>query len=54
MLGLADIGLEWDTAACQTARAAGHTTIQIDVAAHPTDPFKDRTTGLIASSPCQA
>ncbi|MET7384803.1 DNA cytosine methyltransferase [Streptomyces sp. NPDC005529] len=54
MLGLADVGLEWDTAACRTAHAAGHTTIQTDVAAYPTDPFKDRITGLIASPPCQA
>ncbi|MFJ4331374.1 MULTISPECIES: DNA cytosine methyltransferase [unclassified Streptomyces] len=54
MLGLTDIGLEWDAAACTTALAAGHATIQTDVATHPTDPFKDRTTGLIASPPCQA
>ncbi|MFJ9346223.1 DNA cytosine methyltransferase [Streptomyces sp. NPDC101237] len=54
MLGLTDTGLEWDTAACQTARAAGHATIQTDVATHPTGPFKDRVTGLIASPPCQA
>ncbi|MFC8308164.1 DNA cytosine methyltransferase [Streptomyces olivaceus] len=54
MLGLTDIGLEWDAAACTTAFAAGHATIQTDVAAHPTDSFKDRITGLIASPPCQA
>ncbi|MCM2512733.1 DNA cytosine methyltransferase [Streptomyces griseoincarnatus] len=54
MLGLADIGLELDSAACRTAHAAGHTTIQADVAAYPTDPFKDQITGLIASPPCQA
>ncbi|MGW1363255.1 DNA cytosine methyltransferase [Streptomyces chartreusis] len=54
LLGLADIGLEWDTAACQTAHAAGHTTIQTDVATYPTAPFTDRITGLIASPPCQA
>ncbi|MFC8780049.1 DNA cytosine methyltransferase [Streptomyces nigra] len=54
MLGLTDIGLEWDAAACTTALAAGHATIQTDVAAHPTDSFKDRITGLIASPPCQA
>ncbi|MEU5311889.1 DNA cytosine methyltransferase [Streptomyces sp. NPDC021562] len=54
MLGLADIGLEWDPAACQTARAAGHATIQADVATYPTGPFQDRITGLIASPPCQA
>ncbi|MFJ9040425.1 DNA cytosine methyltransferase [Streptomyces sp. NPDC102406] len=54
LLGLADIGLEWDTAACRTAHAAGHVTIQTDVAAYPTDPFKGRIAGLIASPPCQA
>lgn len=54
LLGLSDIGLEWDTAACRTARAAGHLTVQTDVAAYPTAPFADRTAGLIASPPCQA
>ncbi|MER7204721.1 DNA cytosine methyltransferase [Streptomyces sp. CB01635] len=54
MLGLADIGLEWDAAACRTAHAAGHATIQTDVATYPTAPFKDRIAGLIASAPCQA
>jgi DNA (cytosine-5)-methyltransferase 1 len=54
MLGLSDIGLEWDTAACRTAHAAGHPVIQTDVAAYPTAPFADRITGLIASPPCQA
>lgn len=53
MLGLADTGLELDTAACQTAHAAGHATLQTDVAAYPTDLFT-RVTGLIASPPCQA
>ncbi|MFD5566599.1 DNA cytosine methyltransferase [Streptomyces cadmiisoli] len=54
LLGLADIGLEWDTAACRTAHAAGHLTMQTDVAQYPTAPFTGRTTGLIASPPCQA
>ncbi|MFS4103824.1 DNA cytosine methyltransferase [Streptomyces sp. PD-S100-1] len=54
MLGLADVGLEWDTAACRTAHAAGHATIQTDVAAYPTAPFAGRVKGLIASPPCQA
>ncbi|MFF7130354.1 DNA cytosine methyltransferase [Streptomyces sp. NPDC008240] len=54
MLDLTDIGLEWDTAACRTARAAGHLTVQCDVAAYPTAPFAGRITGLIASPPCQA
>ncbi|MYS72381.1 DNA cytosine methyltransferase [Streptomyces sp. SID5926] len=54
LLGLADVGLEWDTAACRTAHAAGHLTVQTDVAAYPTEPFASRVTGLIASPPCQA
>ncbi|MCO4699330.1 hypothetical protein LRR80_05424 [Streptomyces sp. RO-S4] len=53
-LGLSDVGLEIDTAACDTARAAGHSTIQTDVAAYPTAPFIGRTRGLLASPPCQA
>jgi DNA (cytosine-5)-methyltransferase 1 len=54
LLGLSDVGLEWDTAACKTAHAAGHPVIQCDVAQYPTAPFADRITGLIASPPCQA
>jgi len=54
LLGLTDVGLEWDTAACKTAHAAGHPVIQCDVAQYPTAPFADRITGLIASPPCQA
>ncbi|MGA5035134.1 DNA cytosine methyltransferase [Streptomyces cellulosae] len=54
LLGLADIGLEWDTAACRTAHAAGHPVIQCDVAQYPTAPFAGRIRGLIASPPCQA
>jgi DNA (cytosine-5)-methyltransferase 1 len=53
-LGLRDIGLEWDTAACRTAAAAGHLTIQTDVAAYPTAPFEGRARKVIASPPCQA
>jgi DNA (cytosine-5)-methyltransferase 1 len=54
MIGLTDIGLEWDSAACKTAHAAGHLTVQTDVAMYPTAPFAGRITGLIASPPCQA
>ncbi|MFF0864208.1 DNA cytosine methyltransferase [Nonomuraea sp. NPDC003560] len=52
-LRLREVGLEWDTAACLTRRAAGHATIQCDVAAYPTEPFKDLIAGLGSSSPCQ-
>ncbi|NUV57694.1 DNA cytosine methyltransferase [Streptomyces coelicolor] len=54
MLGLTDIGLEWDWSACKTAYAAGHPVIQCDVAQYPTQPFAGRNKGLIASPPCQA
>ncbi|MGW7630537.1 DNA cytosine methyltransferase [Streptomyces griseoincarnatus] len=54
MLGLSDIGLEWDWSACKTAHAAGHPVIQCDVAQYPTAPFAGRIRGLIASPPCQA
>lgn len=53
-LGLTDIGLEWDTPACKTRAAAGHLTVQCDIATYPTEPFTGRVTGLIASPPCQA
>lgn len=53
-LGLTDIGLEWDTAACQTRAKAGHVTVQFDVAQYPTRPFAGRIRGFIASPPCQA
>ncbi|CQR59195.1 DNA cytosine methyltransferase [Streptomyces leeuwenhoekii] len=53
MLGLADIGLEWDSAAARTAHAAGHLGIQCDVAQYPTRPFAGRIKGKISSPPCQ-
>ncbi|MFJ4808537.1 DNA cytosine methyltransferase [Streptomyces longwoodensis] len=54
MLGLADIGLEWDEAACATRKTAGLETKQCDVAQYLTSEFAGRITGLIASPPCQA
>lgn len=54
LLGLRDVGLEWDTAACKTRAAAGHLTIQCDVAQYPTEPFKGRAKKQIWSPPCQA
>jgi len=53
-LGLTEVGLEWDDAACRTRAAAGHPVIRTDVALYPTRPFKNRLKGLIASAPCQA
>lgn len=51
MLGLADFGIEWDEAACATRAAAGHQTIQADVAA--LDPAEFSCWGFIGSPPCQ-
>ena len=54
LLGRSDVvGLEWDAAACKTAKAAGHARIRCDVATYPTEPFTG-IEGLIASPPCQA
>ncbi|WP_413115465.1 DNA cytosine methyltransferase [Streptomyces sp. CY1] len=54
VLGMGDVGLEWDEWACKTRAAAGQLTIQTDVALYPTWPWVGRTRGLIASPPCQA
>lgn len=52
MLGLDDIGIEWDDAACRTAVAAGFMTIRANVATYPTEPFVGKVDGFIASPPC--
>ena len=44
-------GIEWDTEACETARAAGHERTQADVSALNAHHFRD-TDGIIASPPC--
>ncbi|MFD7517416.1 DNA cytosine methyltransferase [Streptomyces niveus] len=54
VLGVRDVGLEWDPWACRTRSAAGQLTIRTDVAMYPTWPWVGRTYGLIASPPCQA
>ncbi|MFJ6783578.1 DNA cytosine methyltransferase [Streptomyces yangpuensis] len=54
VLGVRDVGLEWDAWACRTRAAAGQLTIRTDVAMYPTWPLVSRTAGLIASPPCQA
>ncbi|MEU3188395.1 DNA cytosine methyltransferase [Streptomyces sp. NPDC006923] len=54
VLGVRDVGLEWDTWACRTRAAAGQSTIRTDVARYPARVFAGRTLGLIASPPCQA
>jgi DNA (cytosine-5)-methyltransferase 1 len=54
LLGLRDVGLEFDLAACRTRKAAGHLAIQCDVSQYPTVPFKEKSRGQIWSPPCQA
>ncbi|MCX4632879.1 DNA cytosine methyltransferase [Streptomyces sp. NBC_01443] len=54
VLGIRDVGLEWDAWACRTRAAAGQLTIRTDVAVYPTWPLVGRTAGVIASPPCQA
>lgn len=54
VLGVRDVGLEWDRWACKTRAAAGQLTVRTDVAMYPTWPWVGRTRGLIASPPCQA
>lgn len=52
MLGMTDVGLEWDEAACKTRAAAGHTTVRVDVSAFVLAPLVGRTWGAIFSPPC--
>jgi DNA (cytosine-5)-methyltransferase 1 len=51
-LGLHDVGLEWDQAACETRAAAGHTTIRVDVSSFVLGPLIGRVWGAIFSPPC--
>lgn len=52
-LGIVTTGIEWDAAACRTAKAAGHARVQADVAQFPLDHLVGKVTGLIMSPPCQ-
>lgn len=54
VLGVRDVGLEWDEWACKTRARAGQLTIRTDVAMYPVWPMVGRTHGFIASPPCQA
>ncbi len=54
VLGVRDVGLEWDEWACTTRARAGLLTLRTDVALYPVWPWVGRTRGLIASPPCQA
>ncbi|MFF6866735.1 DNA cytosine methyltransferase [Streptomyces ardesiacus] len=51
-LGLHDVGLEWDEAACQTRAAAGHQTVRVDVSCFVLAPLVGRVWGLLMSPPC--
>lgn len=51
-LGLHDVGLEWDEAACDTRRAAGHLTVRVDVSCFVLAPLVGRVWGLLMSPPC--
>jgi len=51
LLGLKEVGLEMDDAACRTRAAAGHPTIRCDVSGYPTEVFEGAW-GIIASPPC--
>jgi len=55
MVGRSDVlGIEWDTSACNTARAAGHDRLQADVAALDPGDFRGSgVEGVVASPPCQ-
>lgn len=52
-LGLSDVGIELDPAACATRTAAGHATVRADIARLPVSRLAGRIRGLIASPPCQ-
>lgn len=52
-LGIHPLGIEWDDAACRTREAAGHRTLQADVAALDPRDFSPCEL-LIGSPPCQA
>lgn len=51
-IGLAELGIELDTAACATRAAAGHRTVRADVAAFAVQLLAGLITGLIGSPPC--
>lgn len=52
MVGLTDVGLEWDESACKTRAAAGHATVRVDVSAFVLAPLVGRIWGAIFSPPC--
>ncbi|MFE1515797.1 DNA cytosine methyltransferase [[Kitasatospora] papulosa] len=51
-LGLRDLGIEWDDAACATRKAAKLQTEKADVSTFDLSPFLGRVWGLLFSPPC--
>jgi DNA (cytosine-5)-methyltransferase 1 len=51
-LGIEEVGIELDAAACATRRAAGHRVIRADVAAFPVEHLAGKVRGQIHSPPC--
>ena len=52
MLGVPEVGIELDAAACATRRAAGHHVIRADVAKFPVEQLAGRVWGQCDSPPC--
>jgi DNA (cytosine-5)-methyltransferase 1 len=51
-LGITEVGIELDAAACATRAAAGHRTIRADVSAFPVQQLAGKIRGKIGSPPC--
>lgn len=52
LVGLPELGVEWDAQACATRAHAGHSTLCADISELSTSPFAGHYDGLIASPPC--
>lgn len=52
MVGLTELGHEWDSAACATAEAAGFKRVQVDVSQHDISEWRGIAWLYIASPPC--
>lgn len=52
LIGLDTLGIEWDAAACATARAAGFAREQADVSTHDATPYRGKVPLYISSPPC--
>ena len=51
-LGIPQVGIELDAAACDTRAAAGHRTVRADVSAFPLERLAGRVHGMTGSPPC--